>query len=70
METKVYEVTDKAGLFVAGQRKPASGLIRLTDRQAGYELKLGTIRPTDAEAPASSPPAPRSSRRGARRPKL
>lgn len=48
---KTYLVTERAGAWVAGQRRPASGRIRLTDNQAAYELRLGTIKPLP-EVPA------------------
>lgn len=40
---KTYLVTERAGPWVAGQRKPESGRIELSDTQADYELALGTI---------------------------
>lgn len=49
---KTYIVTERAGDWVAGQRKPASGRLLLTDSQAAYELRLGTIKLLEvAEAP-------------------
>ena len=43
METKTYRITDSAGVYVAGVRRPASGFIDLTDAQAKHELRLGSI---------------------------
>lgn len=45
---KTYVVTERAGEWVAGQRRPASGRLTLTDAQAAHELRLGTIRPLQA----------------------
>ncbi|WP_276200575.1 hypothetical protein [Chelatococcus sp. XZ-Ab1] len=50
-ERKLYEVTDRAGPWVAGQRRPVDGRLWLTDSQAAYELRLGTIRPYVPPAP-------------------
>ena len=44
-EKKTYRVTDRAGPWVAGKRRPANGLVSLTDGQAEYELRLGNIAP-------------------------
>lgn len=44
-DRKEYEVTEKAGPWVAGVRRPADGRLWLTDSQAAHELRLGTIRP-------------------------
>ena len=48
-DTKTYRITDKAGQYVAGVRRPASGLIELTDAQAKHELRLGSIQPASSE---------------------
>lgn len=48
---KTYLVTERAGDWVAGQRKPKGGRLRLTDKQAAYELALGTIKPLGADKP-------------------
>lgn len=40
---KIYLVTERAGDWIAGQRKPKDGKITLSDAQAEYELALGTI---------------------------
>lgn len=40
---KTYLVTERAGDWIAGQRKPKDGKIALSDSQAAYELALGTI---------------------------
>lgn len=51
---KLYEVTEKAGAWVAGQRRPADGRLWLTESQAAYELALGTIRPYVEKAPTKA----------------
>lgn len=48
---KTYIVTERAGEWVAGRRRPASGRLVLTDRQAAYELILGTIKPLPEPGP-------------------
>jgi len=52
-----FEVTDKAGDFVAGVRKPLDGKsISLTEEQAFYPLILGEIvRPSAVEANETDP---------------
>lgn len=51
METKPYEVTDRAGTHVAGRRiQDRAAPLRLTDAEAAYELQLQTIRPWPAGA--------------------
>lgn len=60
---KSYIVTARAGEWIAGQRRPESGRIELTDRQAAYELALGTIIP--APAKSSQGPGDRKRRRKA-----
>lgn len=63
-ERKLYEVTEKAGAWIAGQRRPADGRLMLTDNQAAYELTLGTIRPVvEKKKPA---PAKRRRKRKAK----
>lgn len=47
-ERKAYIATDKAGRFVAGVRKPKSGELMLSERQAAYDLRLGNIIPKPA----------------------
>lgn len=62
MDKKTYRVTERAGAYVAGVRRPASGFIDLTDAQAKHELRLGSIElavPEKNKAPA----APRKARR-------
>lgn len=51
-DRKEYEVTDRAGPWVAGRRKPADGRLFLTDSQAAHELRLGTIQLLKPSAPA------------------
>lgn len=65
MKRKAYEVTERAGRYVAGQRRPANGLLMLTDSQAAYELALGTIRPVEPKA-KSAPAAKRRRKRKAK----
>lgn len=62
-ELKEYEVTERAGEWVAGKRRPESGRLLLTDRQAEHELRLGNIRPYEPPPPA---PAPRRRARKAK----
>lgn len=50
-DKRKYRVTDRAGAWVAGQRRPASGVLELTPRQAAYELALGTIEPMPEPKP-------------------
>jgi hypothetical protein len=40
-----YEVTEHAGAWVAGRPVKLGDTIDLSDAQARYELRLGTIRP-------------------------
>ena len=45
---KDYIVTAKAGRRISGIPNPGTGnVIRLTDRQAAHELRMGTIVPAD-----------------------
>lgn len=60
-ERREYEVTERAGDWVAGQRRPESGRLWLTDSQAAHELRLGTIRPARQQKPKAR------KRRGRRR---
>lgn len=49
-----FEVTEKAGAFVAGQRNPGTGEpIELTEEQAFYPLITGEIKRPDTAAEAS-----------------
>jgi len=50
-ERKQYIVTERAGAWVAGRRRPADGRLWLTEREAAYELALGTIRPYEEPTP-------------------
>ncbi|OCC05117.1 hypothetical protein BA190_09380 [Labrys sp. WJW] len=59
MEKKLYLVTDKAGPFVAGARKPKDGKLWLTANQAEYELMLGTIELAPEKRPDEDKPAPK-----------
>ncbi|KAB2669038.1 hypothetical protein [Brucella sp. JSBI001] len=57
---KTYLVTERAGDWIAGQRKPKDGKIALSDSQAAYELALGTIAlPPSAERPEQERKQPR-----------
>lgn len=60
---KTYLVTERAGRYVAGQRKPESGRIDLTDGQAAYELALGTIVPAADGGNAKTEPEKKTKRR-------
>ena len=53
-ERKQYIVTERAGAWVAGRRRPADGRLWLTEREAAYELALGTIRPYVEKAPTKA----------------
>lgn len=45
MQKQTYEVTEKAGLFVAGKRSPGAGkTIELTEEQAHFALAAGELR--------------------------
>lgn len=45
MQKQTYEVTEKAGLFVAGKRSPGAGKpIQLTEEQAHFALAAGELR--------------------------
>lgn len=57
-----FEVTEKAGDFVAGVRKPLNGkAISLTEEQAYYPLVLGEIkRPSAVTATETDPTAGKS----------
>ncbi|MBY0400958.1 hypothetical protein K2X89_11725 [Myxococcota bacterium] len=47
---KEYRITEKAGRFVAGRNSVGAGTsIFLTDKEAEYELSLGTIVPAEPE---------------------
>ncbi len=51
-----YQVTGKAGHWVAGRRVSVGDVLQLTVRQAEHELRLGTIAPVAAKtAPATTP---------------
>jgi len=53
MSSKIpFEVTEKAGTFVAGQRNPGAGKsIPLTEEQAFYALIAGELRRPQAARP-------------------
>lgn len=60
MATKIYELTAKAGAYIAGiKRLPGQTEIELTAEQAAYELAQETIIDTGEEGGAPAPePAP------------
>lgn len=53
LETKLYVVTEAAGEWIAGVRRPQDGIIRLTRAQAAHPLRLGHITPYEPKKPAS-----------------
>ena len=58
-----YAITERAGPFVAAHRNTGVGsVLELTARQAGHELRLGTLVAlpvaTSEAAPVSAPEAP------------
>lgn len=59
MAVEIYDITEKAGRFVAGFRlEPGQTQIELTPEQASYELAQGTILPTGLPGGAPPEPAP------------
>lgn len=51
MVAKTYYVTEKAGRYVAGKKLAKDQkTIKLTEREARYELDLGTLSETDPAA--------------------
>ena len=48
-DKKIYRITEKAGVFLAGRRIGKSRTIELTEEEARYELLNGTIADPDAE---------------------
>jgi len=52
MSTKTeFEITEKAGAFVAGVRSPGAGkILPLTEDQAYYALLAGELRRPDAKS--------------------
>lgn len=60
MELKTYVVTDLAGPYINGKRVKPGQLIRMTERQAMYEVDRQVVRPATSEdlAPAAAPAAP------------
>lgn len=58
---RTYLVTERAGEWVAGQRRPDDGKLVLSDDQAAYELALGSI----VLAPSDTGPEPKKQRRKA-----
>lgn len=50
-----FDVTDKAGVFVAGMRSPGAGkTMELTDEQAFYPLLIGELRRPEPDNQARS----------------
>jgi hypothetical protein len=59
MATQVYDITEKAGAYLAGIKLlPGQTQILLTPEQAAYELAQGTITPTGQVIPGPAEPAP------------
>jgi hypothetical protein len=59
-----YAITEKAGRFVAGQTNTGVGtVLKLTDKQAEHELRLGTLRALDMP---DMPDTPKSMTKGSR----
>ena len=57
---KTFNVTEKAGAWLAGQRSPGAGKpVTLTEEQARYPLIAGEI-----EAPAAKPAKPKADKAG------
>jgi hypothetical protein len=62
-DKKDFEVTEKAGTFVAGRRSPGAGkTIKLTEAEAHHALMMGELRLASTKAkasgkPGSNPPA-------------
>ena len=55
---KDFEVTGKAGAWVAGRRSPGAGkTLRLTEAEAAYALASGELR-----IPGSKPRAPKKAK--------
>lgn len=55
---KPFEVTEKAGAFVAGMRNPGAGeTLQLTEEQARYPLILGELRPPEKKPQEAKPAA-------------
>lgn len=51
-ERKPFTLTDRAGPYVAGKRiKPGQRSVSLTEAEAAYELREGTIAREPAPAP-------------------
>ena len=48
-DKKIYRITEKAGVFLAGRRIGKARTIELTEEEARYELLNGTIADPDAE---------------------
>jgi hypothetical protein len=67
MELKTYVVTDLAGPYINGKRVKPGQLIRLTERQAMYEVDRQVVRPATSDdlgpsaAPAAGPTAAQKS---------
>jgi hypothetical protein len=54
-----FEVTEKAGSFVAGMRSPGAGKeLLLTEEQAAYALRAGELKRSGARAKAAAKPKP------------
>ncbi|MDR6431303.1 hypothetical protein [Brucella pseudogrignonensis] len=64
---RIYLLTDKAGLWVAGFYVPAlpERKLELSDRAAAYELSLGTIELAPFDAAPKEEPEQKKTRRKA-----
>lgn len=61
MEKQIFEVTEKAGAFVAGKRSPGAGkTMSLTAEQAYFALQAGELRTPAAPAAVEAPAADQS----------
>lgn len=59
MATQIYDITAKAGPYIAGIKlNPGQLTITLTPEQAAYELAQGAILPTGEAGPSTPEPAP------------
>lgn len=59
MPTQIYDITNKAGPYIAGvKRLPGQAQITLSTEQAAYELAQGTILATGSPGPVTPEPPP------------
>jgi hypothetical protein len=58
VEKQIFEVTEKAGAFVAGKRSPGAGkTMSLTAEQAYFALQADELRMPAAQAATEAPAA-------------